>query len=48
MTAPYTLSEKDKSNGNLIKFVNNVYELFESFETASMTLNDVFSIVSES
>lgn len=48
MAGPYTLSEKEKSNENLLKFVNKVYECFESFETASMTLNDVFSAFSES
>ncbi|CAD8053660.1 unnamed protein product [Paramecium sonneborni] len=48
LKGPYTLSEKDKLNENLLKFVNKVYECFESFETASMTLNDVFSSFNES
>ncbi|CAD8132669.1 unnamed protein product [Paramecium octaurelia] len=48
LAGPYTLSEKEKSNESLLTFVNKVFECFESFETASMTLNDVFSAFSES
>ncbi|CAD8061629.1 unnamed protein product [Paramecium sonneborni] len=48
LAGPYTLSEKEKLNENLLKFVNKVYECFESFETASMTLNDVFTAFKES
>lgn len=42
------LSERDKTSEILLKFVSKVYECFEAFESASMTLNDVFSIFNES
>ncbi|CAD8138849.1 unnamed protein product [Paramecium octaurelia] len=48
LAGPYNLSEQEKSNENLLNFIKKIWECFESFETASMTLNDVFSIFKES